>query len=74
MHLAVPVAFPACEILIRPFRSSLSRVTILKVSVFPENVLSLHMSRPINFKYESGQYMFINCPTISTFEWYGGKN
>ncbi|KAF8082133.1 hypothetical protein N665_0846s0015 [Sinapis alba] len=70
MHLAVPVAFPACEILIRPFRSSISRVTILKVSVYPENVLSLHMSRPINFKYESGQYMFINCPTISTFEWH----
>ncbi|KAJ4889798.1 Respiratory burst oxidase-like protein C [Raphanus sativus] len=70
MYLAVPVAFPACEILIRPFRSSISRVTILKVAVHPENVLSLYMSRPRSFKYKSGQYMFLNCPTISTFEWH----
>ncbi|CAN6997464.1 unnamed protein product [Brassica rapa subsp. trilocularis] len=70
MYLAVPVAFPACEILIRPFRSSVSTVTIRKVAIYPGNVLTLHLSRPKNFKYESGQYMFVTCPTISTFEWY----
>ncbi|KAG5397005.1 hypothetical protein IGI04_018819 [Brassica rapa subsp. trilocularis] len=70
MYLAVPVAFPACEILIRPFRSSVSTVTIRKVAIYPGNVLTLHLSRPKNFKYESGQYMFVTCPTISTFEWH----
>ncbi|CAH8388542.1 unnamed protein product [Eruca vesicaria subsp. sativa] len=70
MYLAVPVALPACEILIRPFRSSINTVKILKVTVYPGNVLSLYMSRPTKFKYESGQYMFLNCPTISTFEWH----
>uniref|UniRef100_A0A0D3CSE0 FAD-binding FR-type domain-containing protein n=3 Tax=Brassica TaxID=3705 RepID=A0A0D3CSE0_BRAOL len=71
MYFAIPVAFPACEVLIRPFRSSVSTVTIRKVAIYPGNVLTLHLSRPRNFKYQSGQYMFVTCPTISTFEWYG---
>ncbi|WZZ65487.1 hypothetical protein YC2023_076857 [Brassica napus] len=37
MYFAIPVAFPACEVLIRPFRSSVSTVTIRKVAIYPGN-------------------------------------
>ena len=41
-----------------------------KIAVYPGNVLSLHMSKPQGFKYKSGQYMFVNCSAVSSFEWY----
>lgn len=59
-----------CERLIRAFRSSIKAVTIRKVAVYPGNVLAIHLSRPQNFKYKSGQYMFVNCAAVSPFEWY----
>ncbi|XP_058092818.1 respiratory burst oxidase homolog protein C-like [Magnolia sinica] len=70
MYLAIPVALYGCERLIRAFRSSIKPVTILKVAVYPGNVLALHMSKPQGFKYKSGQYMFINCAAVSPFEWH----
>ncbi|KAF5205945.1 Respiratory burst oxidase-like protein [Thalictrum thalictroides] len=70
MYLAVPVALYACERLIRAFRSSIKPVKILKVAVYPGNVLALHMSKPQGFKYKSGQYMFVNCKAVSPFEWH----
>ncbi|KAL5700510.1 NAD(P)H oxidase (H2O2-forming) [Ranunculus cassubicifolius] len=70
MYLAVPVALYAIERLIRAFRSGIKPVKILKVAVYPGNVLSLHMSRPQGFKYKSGQYMFVNCAAVSPFEWH----
>ncbi|CAH2070415.1 unnamed protein product [Thlaspi arvense] len=70
MYLVVPVVLYACERLIRAFRSSIKAVTIRKVAVYPGNVLALHLSRPQNFKYKSGQYMFVNCAAVSPFEWH----
>lgn len=70
MYLSVPVFLYACERLIRAFRSSIKPVKILKVAVYPGNVLSLHMSKPQGFKYRSGQYMFVNCAAVSSFEWH----
>ncbi|XP_021900242.1 respiratory burst oxidase homolog protein D [Carica papaya] len=70
MYLVVPVVLYACERLIRAFRSSIKPVKILKVAVYPGNVLALHMSRPQGFKYKSGQYMFVNCSAVSPFEWH----
>lgn len=70
MYLAVPVTLYACERLIRAFRSSIKPVKILKVAVYPGNVLALHMSKPHGFKYRSGQYMFVNCSAVSPFEWH----
>ncbi|EOA17991.1 hypothetical protein CARUB_v10006425mg [Capsella rubella] len=70
MYLAVPVALYACERLIRAFRSSIRTVKVLKVATYPGKVLTLQMSRPKNFKYKSGQYMFVNCPAVSPFEWH----
>ncbi|KAK1281635.1 hypothetical protein QJS10_CPB22g00448 [Acorus calamus] len=70
MYLAVPVLLYAFERLIRAFRSSIRAVKILKVAVYPGNVLALHVSKPQGFKYKSGQYMFVNCSAVSPFEWH----
>ena len=43
---------------------------MVKVAVYPGNVLTLHMSKPQGFKYKSGQYIFVNCAAVSPFEWY----
>nr|XP_043635672.1 respiratory burst oxidase homolog protein C-like [Erigeron canadensis] len=70
MYIAIPILLYACERLIRAFRSSVKPVKILKVAVYPGNVLALHMSKPQGFKYKSGQYMFVNCAAVSPFEWH----
>ncbi|CAM8881847.1 unnamed protein product [Rhodiola kirilowii] len=70
MYLAIPVLLYGTERLIRAFRSSIKPVKILKVAVYPGNVLTLHMSKPQGFKYRSGQYMFVNCRAVSPFEWH----
>lgn len=70
MYLAVPVLLYACERLIRAFRSGYKTVKILKVAVYPGNVLALHMSKPQGFKYTSGQYLYLNCAAIAQFQWH----
>ncbi|KAL1216064.1 Respiratory burst oxidase-like protein D [Cardamine amara subsp. amara] len=70
MYLAVPILLYASERLIRALRSSIKPVKILKVAVYPGNVLALHMTKPQGFKYKSGQYMFVNCRAVSPFEWH----
>ncbi|KAI3802582.1 hypothetical protein L1987_30720 [Smallanthus sonchifolius] len=70
MYLAFPISLYACERLIRAVRSSVKIVKILKVAIYPGNVLALHMSKPQGFKYKSGQYMFVNCADVSPFEWH----
>jgi respiratory burst oxidase len=69
MYLAVPMIIYASERLVRALRSRVSPVKILKVAVYPGNVLALHVSKPQGFRYRSGQYMFINCSAVSPFEW-----
>ncbi|XP_052181549.1 respiratory burst oxidase homolog protein C-like [Diospyros lotus] len=70
MYLAAPIALYFCERLIRAFRSSIKAVQILKVTVYPGNVLGLHMSKPQGFRNKGGQYMFVNCAAVSPFEWH----
>ncbi|KAJ4973496.1 hypothetical protein NE237_006670 [Protea cynaroides] len=70
MYLVVPMVMYGGERLIRALRSSVKVVKILKVALYPGNVLALHMSKPQGFKYKSGQYMFVNCAAVSPFEWH----
>ncbi|KAI5081699.1 hypothetical protein GOP47_0001442 [Adiantum capillus-veneris] len=70
MYLSIPILIYVFERLLRFFRSSTDGVKILKVAVYPGNVLTLHMSKPPGFKHKSGQYVFIKCPKISPFEWH----
>lgn len=70
MYLAVPVLLYAGERTLRFFRSGFSTVRLLKVAIYTGNVLTLQMSKPPQFRYKSGQYMFVQCPAISPFEWH----
>nr|AWK57837.1 NADPH oxidase [Aquilaria sinensis] len=70
MYLAIPMILYACERLIRAIRSGYKSVKILKVAVYPGNVLSLRMSKPQGFRYTSGQYIFVNCSEVSRFQWH----
>ncbi|KAK7848479.1 respiratory burst oxidase like protein e [Quercus suber] len=70
MYISVPLLLYIVERTVRTRRSERYSVKVLKVSVLPGNVFSLVMSKPQGFKYESGQYIFLQCPTISPFEWH----
>lgn len=70
MYLAVPVILYSCERLIRAFRSGHKSVKILKVAIYPGNVMAIHMSKPQGFKYKSGQYVFVNCSAVSPLQWH----
>ncbi|XP_004230232.1 respiratory burst oxidase homolog protein B [Solanum lycopersicum] len=70
MYIAVPMILYACERLLRAFRSGYKAVRILKVAVYPGNVMAVHMSKPQGFKYTSGQYIFVNCSDVSSFQWH----
>ncbi|XP_016461963.1 respiratory burst oxidase homolog protein E-like [Nicotiana tabacum] len=70
MYISIPLLLYAAERSFRKCRSEYYGVKIFKVSVLPGDVLSLIMSKPNGFKYKSGQYIFLQCPTISSFEWH----
>ncbi|XXG42235.1 hypothetical protein AAC387_Pa01g2559 [Persea americana] len=70
MYLMVPVLLYAGERTLRAFRSGYYSVRLLKVAIYPGNVLTLQMSKPVTFRYKSGQYMFVQCPAVSPFEWH----
>ncbi|KAJ7956024.1 Respiratory burst oxidase [Quillaja saponaria] len=70
MYISVPLLLYIGERSLRTCRSEHYSVKILKVSILPGNVFSLIMSKPHAFKYQSGQYIFLQCPKISPFEWH----
>ncbi|KAG2333384.1 hypothetical protein Bca52824_004564 [Brassica carinata] len=70
MYLMVPVVLYLSERLVRTLRSRIEAVSILKVGVLPGELLSLQMSRPDNFRYKSGQYMYLKCSEVSSLEWH----
>uniref|UniRef100_A0ACD5ZWL1 Uncharacterized protein n=1 Tax=Avena sativa TaxID=4498 RepID=A0ACD5ZWL1_AVESA len=70
MYIAVPFVLHVGERTLRAFRSKAYAAKILKVCLLPGNVLTITMSKPCGFRYRSGQYVFLQCPTISPFEWH----
>ncbi|KAH7574516.1 hypothetical protein JRO89_XS03G0306100 [Xanthoceras sorbifolium] len=70
MYISAPLLLYTAERNLRTRRSGYNSVKILKVSVLPGNVFSISMSKPNGFKYKSGQYIFLQCPKISPFEWH----
>ncbi|KAG5006321.1 hypothetical protein JHK85_024863 [Glycine max] len=70
MYISVPLLLYIAERTLRTRRSAHYTVKILKVSGLPGNVFSLLMSKPNGFKYKSGQYIFLQCPKVSPFEWH----
>ncbi|KAJ6407328.1 hypothetical protein OIU84_010768 [Salix udensis] len=67
MYISAPLLLYMVERNVRTRRSEHYSVKLLKVSVLPGNVLSLILSKPQGFKYKSGQYIFLQCPAISSF-------
>ncbi|XP_019054281.1 PREDICTED: respiratory burst oxidase homolog protein F-like isoform X4 [Nelumbo nucifera] len=65
MYLAVPVLLYAGERTLRFFRSGFYSVRLLKVMFSLCKCPSLP-----NSSIESGQYMFVQCPGVSPFEWH----
>ncbi|KAF3438067.1 hypothetical protein FNV43_RR20823 [Rhamnella rubrinervis] len=70
MYIAVPVLIYAGERILRAIRSGCCEVEILKASLYPGKVLSLKLQKPEGFSYQSGMYIFIQCPQISPLEWH----
>ncbi|XP_059970959.1 NADPH oxidase 3 [Mesoplodon densirostris] len=63
-----PVVLYACERIIRFWRFQ-QEVVITKVVSHPSGVLELHMKKR-DFKMAPGQYVLIQCPSISSLEWH----
>mmetsp|Transcript_2188 Transcript_2188/g.6891 ORF Transcript_2188/g.6891 Transcript_2188/m.6891 type:complete len:553 (-) Transcript_2188:85-1743(-) len=56
------------ERLLREFRGKKDTV-VLAVKSHPSNVIEIRMQKS-RFSYKPGQYLFLNCPYISRFEWH----
>ncbi|XP_037441378.1 respiratory burst oxidase homolog protein E-like isoform X2 [Triticum dicoccoides] len=70
MYISVPLLLYVGERMLRALRSNAHPVKILKVLLLPGSVLTIQMSKPYGFRYRSGQYIFLQCPMISPFEWH----
>ncbi|KAJ7294654.1 hypothetical protein O6H91_21G005900 [Diphasiastrum complanatum] len=70
MYISVPLLLYCGERILRAFRARQHKVDTVKAAIYPGNVLALHMTKPTAFKYQSGMYMFLQCPSISSFEWH----
>uniref|UniRef100_A0A3B3DPH4 NADPH oxidase 2 n=1 Tax=Oryzias melastigma TaxID=30732 RepID=A0A3B3DPH4_ORYME len=63
-----PMFLYVCERLVRIYRSH-QKVVITKVVMHPSKTLELQMKKK-GFHMEVGQYVFIQCPSISRLEWH----
>lgn len=66
--VVLPMFLYLCERLVRLYRSH-QKVVITKVVMHPSRTLELQMKRK-GFKMEVGQYVFIQCPSVSRLEWH----
>ncbi|XP_076021981.1 NADPH oxidase 2 [Genypterus blacodes] len=63
-----PMILYVCERLVRLYRSH-QKVVITKVVMHPSKTLELQMKKK-GFHMEVGQYVFIQCPSVSRLEWH----
>ncbi|CAK9876033.1 unnamed protein product [Sphagnum jensenii] len=70
MYIAIPAILYNGEKAFCALRSNRHRVDVVKASIHTGNVLAILMTKPANFKYKSGMYLFVKCPQISSFEWH----
>ena len=47
-----------------------SEIPIDSIEILPGKNISLKLKRPDWFHYRAGDYVYLNCPWISTVEWY----
>ncbi|KAG7467453.1 hypothetical protein MATL_G00153950 [Megalops atlanticus] len=63
-----PMFLYLCERLVRFYRSQ-QKVVITKVVMHPSKTLELQMKKK-GFQMEVGQYVFLQCPSVSQLEWH----
>uniref|UniRef100_A0A8C5PKH3 NADPH oxidase 1 n=1 Tax=Leptobrachium leishanense TaxID=445787 RepID=A0A8C5PKH3_9ANUR len=66
--ILAPIILYIFERIVRFYRS-IQRVVVIKAVSHPSKVLEIQMQKR-GFRMEVGQYIFINCPEISTLEWH----
>ncbi|XP_051780681.1 NADPH oxidase 3-like [Erpetoichthys calabaricus] len=64
----VPLIIYICERILRYYRS-MKTVVITKVVTHPSDVIEVQMKKK-DFRMEPGQYVYLQCPQISHFEWH----
>lgn len=59
------------ERLLRVYRAS-QRVVVLSVTIMKPDVFSMEFAKEgvLEGEYKEGQYLFVNCPTISSIQWH----
>ncbi|MCO5588511.1 hypothetical protein L7F22_042468 [Adiantum nelumboides] len=70
IYVAAPMILYMGERCLRVFRARQYKVNTVKAAIYHGDVLALYMTKPPGFKYESGMYIFLQCPAISPFEWH----
>ncbi|KAJ7515825.1 hypothetical protein O6H91_22G029400 [Diphasiastrum complanatum] len=70
MYIVIPMLLYIAERTLSGFRANYYPVQIEKVAIYTANVLALHFTKPPGFKYKSGMYLFLKCPSLSPFEWH----
>ncbi|XP_028998614.1 cytochrome b-245 heavy chain [Betta splendens] len=68
MWVVGPMFLYVCERIVRIYRSH-QKVVITKVVMHPSKTLELQMKKK-GFRMEVGQYVFIQCPSVSRLEWH----
>ncbi|KAK3157394.1 hypothetical protein QOZ80_2AG0121230 [Eleusine coracana subsp. coracana] len=70
IYVVIPVIIYLGERMFRMVRYMILDVKILNATVYPVKVLALKVRKPQGFRYQSGMYVFVQCPQISKFEWH----
>ena len=45
-------------------------MNVVSVSILPSDVINVNLNKSAQFDYKPGQYLFLNCPSISEYEWH----
>lgn len=69
MWVGIPVLVYLVERFLRVQRKR-RNTRVLGLELLPGGVVGLKMHRPKGLRYTPGQYVFINCPQISRYEWH----
>lgn len=67
--IGIPVVIYMLERIARLYRQTRD-VRILCAELLPGKVLALKLSKPKGFEYESGMYVYVNCPRLAKSEWH----
>eukprot|EP01101_Sappina_pedata_P005913 TRINITY_DN2819_c0_g1_i1.p1 TRINITY_DN2819_c0_g1~~TRINITY_DN2819_c0_g1_i1.p1 ORF type:complete len:604 (+),score=186.99 TRINITY_DN2819_c0_g1_i1:236-1813(+) len=66
--LLIPAILYIVERLLREYRGKQTAM-VLRVKTHPSDVIEIHIKKN-KFKYSAGQYVYLNCPSISPYEWH----